>query len=691
MGSGEEGALHSADLTTGKRVYQPLVDDSAGWGYNHIRKDGGGMKERSLKEGKGESDESLLNEKEFFLLFKRESRLLKAFFTFSPDALFVIDRKGRFQEASMALARLLKVKSPEDLKGKTLLEVVDNETTRHFFGLEESAMESGQTVKFEEKWIGHPLGRPVWGLATMVPLKGKNGRVQGLFGILKNITVEKRSQQVQQAIFRIAQATHTSHSLRDLYREIHKALSELLDTVNFFIAYKEEGECFSFPYYVDQYDLPPEPRRMGRGLTEYVFRTGVPLLADDAEVKRLVAAGEVEDIGTPSVSWLGVPLRAEGKSIGVLVVQSYSADKPLIEEDKEILNFVSGKIALAINTRAAWTALEVSEERYRTLTENLPVGIFRSSPGQEGVFLMANPAMVRILGYESEREMLGKPVADHYFRPLDRGVYSNELIAGGEIKSREILMARKDGRPIWASISARAVKDSRGSLLYFDGTLEDITRRKEAEERFRESEERWLFALEGSGDGVWDWDVPSGKVFCSTQWRRMFYLGEEGCLIAEVELSGRIHPEDFARVQEEKRSHLAGEAPLYSTEYRLLDGQGNFRWVLARGKVMARDGEGKPLRMVGTHTDITSRKLVEEERSLLILQLKQALGNVKALSGLLPICASCKKIRDDRGYWQQVEVYIRDHSEADFSHSLCPECMEKLYPGITKGRQSPPR
>ena len=150
------------------------------------------MKERSLKEGKGKSDESVLNEKEFFLLFKRESRLLKAFFTFSPDALFVIDRKGRFREASMALARLLKVKSPEDLKGKTLLEVVDNETTRHFFGLEESAMESGQTVTFEEKWIGHPLGRPVWGLATMIPLKGKSGRVQGLFGILKNITVEKR-------------------------------------------------------------------------------------------------------------------------------------------------------------------------------------------------------------------------------------------------------------------------------------------------------------------------------------------------------------------------------------------------------------------------------------------------------------------------------------------------------------------
>jgi DNA-binding NtrC family response regulator len=74
------------------------------------------------------------------------------------------------------------------------------------------------------------------------------------------------------------------------------------------------------------------------------------------------------------------------------------------------------------------------------------------------------------------------------------------------------------------------------------------------------------------------------------------------------------------------------------------------------------------------------RKRMVEEREKLILELQEALANVKKLSGLLPICTSCKKIRDDKGYWNKIEAYIYEHSEADFTHSICPECMEKLYP-----------
>ena len=80
--------------------------------------------------------------------------------------------------------------------------------------------------------------------------------------------------------------------------------------------------------------------------------------------------------------------------------------------------------------------------------------------------------------------------------------------------------------------------------------------------------------------------------------------------------------------------------------------------------------------------DITRRKQAEKEREKLIQELQEALTKVKKLSGLLPICASCKKIRDDKGYWNQIEGYIRDHSEAEFSHGICPECMKKLYPDL---------
>jgi preprotein translocase subunit YajC len=82
--------------------------------------------------------------------------------------------------------------------------------------------------------------------------------------------------------------------------------------------------------------------------------------------------------------------------------------------------------------------------------------------------------------------------------------------------------------------------------------------------------------------------------------------------------------------------------------------------------------------------NIRNRRLVEKEQNKLIEKLKSALAKVKTLSGLLPICSSCKKIRDDKGYWQKVEVYIRDHSEAELSHGLCPECAKKLYPEVYK-------
>jgi len=92
--------------------------------------------------------------------------------------------------------------------------------------------------------------------------------------------------------------------------------------------------------------------------------------------------------------------------------------------------------------------------------------------------------------------------------------------------------------------------------------------------------------------------------------------------------------------------------------------------------------EGKILSManLAQQREIDQRKRVEEEREKLIDELQEALKKVKTLSGLLPICASCKKIRDDSGYWNQIEVYIRDHSDAIFSHGICPNCAKELYP-----------
>jgi PAS domain S-box-containing protein len=136
-------------------------------------------------------------------------------------------------------------------------------------------------------------------------------------------------------------------------------------------------------------------------------------------------------------------------------------------------------------------------------------------------------------------------------------------------------------------------------------------------------------------------------------------------------------PEDRPKFQQEieKRGFVRD----YEVKFRKKDGT-EMDCLLSSTVRQAKDGS--ILGYQGITRDITERKRAEEEREKLVRDLQKALSEVKMLKGILPICASCKKIRDDKGYWNQVEVYIRDHSEAEFSHGICPECKEKLYPGF---------
>jgi PAS domain S-box-containing protein len=141
-----------------------------------------------------------------------------------------------------------------------------------------------------------------------------------------------------------------------------------------------------------------------------------------------------------------------------------------------------------------------------------------------------------------------------------------------------------------------------------------------------------------------------------------------------------IYPEDREWVlrQTEESFHQRKENDY---EYRVIAKDGEIHWLHDRGKFVA-DQQGNALFWQGVLLDITRGKKAEEERENLIRKLQEALAEVKTLSGLLPICASCKMIRDDKGYWNQIETYVAEHTEAKFSHSICSTCAHKLYPEI---------
>lgn len=130
--------------------------------------------------------------------------------------------------------------------------------------------------------------------------------------------------------------------------------------------------------------------------------------------------------------------------------------------------------------------------------------------------------------------------------------------------------------------------------------------------KLRESEERWKFALEGAGDGVWDWNVQLDTVVFSPRYKEMVGYTDEDISANEAAWRQRIHPEDRVQVDEEIHAYLAGRTKTYCNEHRVICRDGSVKWVLARGMIVSRTPDGKPLRMIGTHADITERKKMEE-------------------------------------------------------------------------------
>jgi DNA-binding NarL/FixJ family response regulator len=173
------------------------------------------------------------------------------------------------------------------------------------------------------------------------------------------------------------------------------------------------------------------------------------------------------------------------------------------------------------------------------------------------------------------------------------------------------------------------------------------------------------------------------------RFRNMIDRDADGILIVDgdgiVRFSNPGAEALWGRKAEELRGQLFGFPAVAgeTTELDIIRKGGETR--AAEMRVVEMDWEGKSSCLASVR-DITDRKKAEEERKTMILQLQNALEKVKTLSGLLPICSFCKKIRDDDGYWKKIETYIEAHSEAEFSHSLCQECARKHYPEIYKGK-----
>src|SRR5919199_3177766 len=177
---------------------------------------------------------------------------------------------------------------------------------------------------------------------------------------LEAVEAERRhAEKIQNALYRIAELASADQDMQDFYRAVHGVVGELMNANNFYIAlYDEERQLISWPYYVDEVDPDiPDPNRWdefgsgnARGTTAYVLRTGEPQLLDYPRLMELVEQGEIEIVGVAAEEsdWLGVPLKAEGRTVGVLAVESYTQEVRYSEQDKELLAYVGQHVGAAL-------------------------------------------------------------------------------------------------------------------------------------------------------------------------------------------------------------------------------------------------------------------------------------------------------------------------------------------------------
>ncbi len=403
----------------------------------------------------------------------------------APEAISIVDRDVNISRINGEFTRLFGFTAAEAAGKRLDLLIVPPDRYAETAWITET-IKTGSKISLETR-RQRKDGSLVEVLLSTSPVM-LNGERVGAYASYRDITDQKRAEELNAALYAIAARSQSAEDLQQFFAAIHNIVGQLMNARNFYIAlYDTPSQLLSFPYFVDEEDPTPVPKPLGRGLTEYVLRSGEPLLATPAVFEELVRRGEVELIGAPSVDWLGVPLKSGMTCIGVLVVQSYNENARFGERDREILKFVSQHLAAAIEHKRYEEALRRSEARSRSLILSAAFGICRCTLG--GRFLDVNPALITMLGHGSVEELLKLNARREVFaNPEELDRLPEDYRRTGSLQGVEVQWRRKDGRVIIVRLSGCAAISSDEPEEVLELIAEDITDRRQLEEQLRQAQ-----------------------------------------------------------------------------------------------------------------------------------------------------------------------------------------------------------
>ncbi|HEX4782921.1 MAG TPA: PAS domain S-box protein [Candidatus Sulfotelmatobacter sp.] len=416
-----------------------------------------------------------------------ETRLqfLEQMFQASPDGLSLADLSHRVLLANETFVRMFEYEAAE-VVGQPLENLVVPPDRLAESQWVTEALAKGQRITLEtqrRKKDGSLLDVSM----SCAPLF-LDGKMAGFYAGYHDISDRRRVEALSSALYRVAEKSSSAHDLQQFFAAVHGIVDELMYGRNFYIAlYDPASDLLTFPYFVDEQDTAPAPKKLGRGLTDYLIRAGQPLLATPEVLQAMEERGEVARNGSRSLDWMGVPLKVNGHTFGALVVQTYSKNIRYGERDKEILTFVARQLASAVEIKKNEQALRRSEARYRSLVQSSVYGIYRSS--LEGRFLDVNPALITMLGYGSAEEvLLLDPTKDVFAHTEEHTRLIDEFRRTGRLDGIEVKWKRSDGTAITVRISGRAVSSADEPADVLEAIAEDVTDRRVLEDQFRQAQ-----------------------------------------------------------------------------------------------------------------------------------------------------------------------------------------------------------
>ncbi len=435
-------------------------------------------------------------------------------------------------------------------------------------------------------------------------LRDEQGIVTAIASIGQDITEQYYNEKTQEIIYKIAQSTITSKDLEELYQSIHGVLLDLMPAENFFIAlYDPESDLISFPYFIDQYDICPQPRKPGKGLTEYVLRSSKPLLVDPEVFAMLEEKGEVERIGSDSVDWIGIPLLIENQAIGVMGVQTYSEGVRFKKRDEQMLTFVSAQVAIAIERKRAELALSTSTKRNELLIQASTDCIFLES--LFGEILDCNSIAEEIYGYTRE-EFVSMNVADLVDKEFlaDKPDYIKwQIEQGGRFS--DIPNVRKNGMvfPVEVSTKITDIEGKKFAVAY----VRDITERKQSENAILESEAKFKALAQTAAAGIFI-HLDAQFLYVNPMWCEITGYSEDELL--KTSLWTIINHNEGDRVRQKYADLVREETGMIRFETNFFTKTGDKKWLDITAGFIDYQGEKAT---IGTAIDITYRKHREHD------------------------------------------------------------------------------